>query len=220
MKKISVAIIVILISSMCYIQFNVYGNLSNKKESEKLLEKAYTIIETSNENNNNEIIEGNFIEQLSNTQINNNEETTETSKNIIGEDGIIGILLIPKLNIEAPIRDGTTQEIMKTAIGHFTESDYWDGNVSFASHNGGTNAHYFKKIHLLNENDEIVYISKLGTRTYKVQEIKKIKSTDWSMVLGKGDNKTENVNTVTLITCINGANDYRLCVRGVEINEI
>lgn len=220
MKKISVAIIVILISSMCYIQFNVYGNLSNKKESEKILEKAYTIIETSNENNNNEIIEGNFIEQLSNTQINNNEETTETSKNIIGEDGIIGILLIPKLNIEAPIRDGTTQEIMKTAIGHFTESDYWDGNVSFASHNGGTNAHYFKKIHLLNENDEIVYISKLCTRTYKVQEIKKIKSTDWSMVLGKGNNKTENENTVTLVTCLNGANDYRLCVRGVETNEI
>lgn len=221
MKKISVAIIVILISSMCYIQFNIYGNYTNKKESEKLLEQAYSIIETSNENiNNNEIIEGNFIEQLSNMQINDNEKTTETSKNIIGEDGIIGILLIPKLNIEAPIRDGTTQEIMKTSIGHFTESDYWNGNVSFASHNGGTNAHYFKKIHLLNENDEIIYISKLGTRTYKVQEIKKIKSTDWSMVLGKGNNKTENENTVTLVTCINGANDYRLCVRGVEINEI
>lgn len=192
MKKISVAIIVILISSMCYIQFNIYGNLSNKKESEKLLEQAYTIIETSNENiNNNEMIEG-----------------------------IIGVLLIPKLNIEAPIRDGTTQEIMKTSIGHFTESDYWNGNVSFASHNGGTNAHYFKKIHLLNENDEIVYISKLGRRTYKVQEIKKIKSTDWSMVLGKGNNNAEDKNTVTLVTCINGADNYRLCVRGIETNEI
>lgn len=216
MKKISVAIIVILISSMCYIQFNIFGNLSNKKESEKLLEQAYTTIETSNENiNNNEIIEDVFIEQLSNTQINNNEETTETSKNFIGENGIIGVLLIPKLNIEAPIRDGTTQEIMKTSVGHFIESDYWNGNVSFASHNGGTNAHYFEKIHLLNENDEIKYITKLGTKTYKVQEIKRIKSTDWTMVMANSELDVKN--TVTLITCINGFDNYRLCVRGIEI---
>lgn len=216
MKKISVAIIVILISSMCYIQFSVYGNLSNKKESKKLLEKAYTVIQTTNENsNNNEILDENHIEQLSNIQMDNNEKTLEINRNIIGEDGIIGILLIPKLNIEAPIRDGTTQEIMKTSVGHFIESNYWDGNVSFASHNGGTNAHYFKKIHLLNKNDEIKYITKFGTRTYKVQEIKKIKSTDWSMVMA--NSKIDEENTVTLITCINGADNYRLCVRGIEI---
>ena len=218
MKKISVALIVILISSMCYIQFNIYTKLSNKKESEKILEKAYTIIENSNENvNNNEIINENLIEQVSNTQINNKKQITKINKNIIGEDGIIGILLIPKLNIEAPIRDGTTQEIMKTAIGHFIESDYWNGNVSFASHNGGKNAHYFKKIHLLKENDEIIYMSKFGTKTYKVQEIKKIKSTDWSMVVKKSNNETNSKNTVTLITCINGFDNYRLCVRGIEI---
>lgn len=109
---------------------------------------------------------------------------------------------------------------MKTSIGHFKESNYWDGNVSFASHNGGTNAHYFKKIHLLNKDDEIIYISKLGTRTYKVQEIKKINSTDWSMVNGVENTKIEKENTVTLITCINGVDNYRLCVRGVESNKV
>lgn len=216
MKKVSVAIIVILISSMCYIQFNIYGNTRNKNESEKILEKAYTIIETSNENiANNEMIEGKFIKELKNTYITANEEIT---KNIIIEDGIIGILKIPKLNIEAPIKDGTTQEIMKTSIGHFKESNYWNGNVSFASHNGGINAHYFKNIHLLNKNDEIIYISKLGTKTYKVQEINKIKNTDWSMVLGKTNNHTDETNTITLVTCINGFENYRLCVRGLEIN--
>lgn len=216
MKKVSVAIIVILISSMCYIQFNIYGNTRNKNESEKILEKAYTIIETSNENiANNEMIEGKFIKELKNTYITANEEIT---KNIIIEDGIIGILKIPKLNIEAPIKDGTTQEIMKTSIGHFKESNYWDGNVSFASHNGGINTHYFKNIHLLNKNDEIIYISKLGTKTYKVQEINKIKNTDWSTVLGKTNNDTDETNTITLVTCINGFENYRLCVRGLEIN--
>lgn len=221
MKKISVAIIVVLISSMCYIQFNIYENLCTKNESEKLLEKAYTIIENSNEKvNKNSIIVGKFAEKLSNMKTDSNQAAISTTQSIIGEDGIIGVLLIPKLNIEAPIREGTTQEIMKTSIGHFTESNYWNGNVSFASHNGGTNAHYFEKIHLLTENDEIKYISKLGTKTYKVQEIKKIQSTDWSMVIGEIENEVVSENTVTLITCINGFSNYRLCVRGIEINEI
>lgn len=224
MKRISVAIIFFLISSMCYIQFNVYKNFCVQKESEKILKKAYTIIENSKESNyNNQIVEGKLVQQVSNNTISNNEET-QINQVVIGEDGIIGILSIPILNIEAPIREGTTQEIMKTSIGHFIESDYWNGNVSFASHNGGINAHYFEKIHLLKENDEIKYMNKLGTKTYKVQQIKKIKSTDWSMVVGKytEDNTIENVNenTITLITCINGLENYRLCVRGIEIKEI
>ena len=41
------------------------------------------------------------------------------------------------------------------------------------------------------------------------------------MVIGKGteENNIENVeeNTITLITCINGLENYRLCVRGIEI---
>jgi sortase A len=144
----------------------------------------------------------------------NNQETTLEN---ISTETVIGVLVIPSLKIEAPIKEGTSQEVMNTSIGHFTESDYWNGNVSFASHNSGTSAHYFEKINKLNVNDEIEYITKLGTRTYKVQSIKKIESTDWSMVM-KSDGQTQNKeNTITLITCITGQPDYRLCVRGVEI---
>ena len=142
----------------------------------------------------------------------NSPENEESS--LLNEEDIIGVLKINKLNVEAPIKEGTSQQIMKTSIGHFSESDYWNGNVSFASHNSGTSAHYFEKINTLNSNDEIEYITKFGTKKYKVESIKKIDSTDWSMV-EKSDDKSKN--TVTLITCINGQPDYRLCVRGVEI---
>lgn len=103
---------------------------------------------------------------------------------------------------------------MRTSIGHFYESDYWNGNVSLASHNSGTSAHFFEKINTLNVNDEIEYITKQGVRKYKVQSIKKIESTDWSLVV-KNNNQSEN--TITLITCINKQPNCRLCVRGVEI---
>ena len=86
---------------------------------------------------------------------NNTDSTIEkaniTKEEVICSDNVLGVLEIPTLNIKAPIQDGTSQEIMKTSIGHFTESDYWNGNVSFASHNGGTNAHFFENIKSLKE---------------------------------------------------------------------
>ena len=200
MKKVWLAFLTCSILFLCVgvIEFCVY-KLSynfNKEESDRVLRIAYDAINNQSVSSDKE-----------------NEVTPDGKGDVNEESDIIGVLKIPKLQIEAPVKEGTTQEIMKTSIGHFTESDCWNGNVSFASHNGGTNAHFFESIKFLNENDEIEYITKLGTKKYKVQEIKKIESTDWSMVVGNNGNK----NTVTLITCITGQPKYRLCVRGEEI---
>lgn len=218
MKKIIfiVIIIAILICSVCYIEFNVYKLCNNKRESEKTLKIAYNLLEDNKKIENSQNLKK--TSENNNIQVINNFEN-DIQENIILQNEIIGILKIPKLNIEAPIKEGTTQEVMKTSVGHFIESDYWNGNVSLASHNGGTNAHYFKNINILSKDDEIIYITKLGKKTYKIQNICKIKSTDWSMV-NKIENINKNVeNTITLITCINGQQNYRLCVRGVEIKE-
>lgn len=224
MKKACVAVLISLICifSISYIEFNIYKNVSIKNQSEALVKKAYTMIEQPIEKKNS-IFEGvlnkrlNYINNI-NAKKNNNVDTIEhTKENVICDDDIIGILLIPKLRIEAPIRDGTSQKVMENSVGHFCESDYWDGNVSFASHNSGISAHFFAKINLLNENDEIVYKTKLGTKIYKVQSISRIKSTDWSMIVKNGNDKNNSKNTITLVTCINGFPDYRLCVRGEEI---
>lgn len=150
--------------------------------------------------------------ELSYTQDAGEENSIQSEIELVNE--IIGILIIKKLNIEAPIKEGTTQEVMRTSIGHFTESDYWNGNVALASHNGGTSMHYFENLNKLNMNDEIIYKTQFGERKYRVQSINKIDDTDWSMV--NKSNKLDE-NTITLITCINGKPDKRLCVRGIEI---
>ncbi|MBR1653834.1 MAG: class D sortase [Clostridia bacterium] len=201
MKRVWLAILtcILLLSSISLVEFGIckLAYDKNKKESENILRIAYHVVNNQNTN---------YEETLK------NEVTMNAKENMLECSDIIGILKIPKLQIEAPIKDGTSQEIMRTSIGHFIESDYWNGNVSFASHNSGTNAHFFENINYLNENDEIEYITKLGTKKYKVQDIKKIESTDWSMVVSNNENK----NTITLITCITGQPKYRLCVRGVE----
>ena len=208
MKKVGSAIFVgiIVACSSCYVLYNAYQLLSNKRESKETLEKAYELISEENKIYKDK-------EEIKNEEdaSNSNGENTQ----IVLEDDIIGILVIPKLNITAPVKEGTSQEVMRTAVGHFIESDYWNGNVSLASHNGGTNAHYFEKINLLKENDEIEYLTKLGSKKYTVRKLYRIESTDWSEVYKNSEDMAEN--TITLITCINGYPNYRLCVKGVEV---
>ena len=212
MKKRKVALFISAILIICAVYSLVYSYkiLSNKIEAKHTLEKAYNLI-TSVEEEDESIV--NADEKVVSSE---NKPVEITSENgIILEDGIIGILVIPQIGVNAPIREGTSQEVMKTSVGHFIESDYWNGNVSLASHNGGTNAHYFQKLNNLKENDEIEYITKLGRRKYRIYKISKISSCDWTSIVSNKNNTCEN--TITLITCINGAPNCRLCVRGTEI---
>lgn len=195
---ISILILFIIMGLTAFATIYSYKRLKNAEQSQQMLEKTYQLIQNAN---------------VASISIENEAQEEIPKEDIMLEDETIGILCIPKLNIQAPIKEGTSQEIMKTAIGHFTESNYWNGNVSLASHNGGTNAHYFENINKLTENDEIEYITKLGSKKYKVEKIYKISSDDWSQVIGNEG----NINTITLITCINGAPKYRLCVKGIEI---
>lgn len=246
MKKKSVAILVVVILTFFIIVSQIYISkiYHVRKQSKLMLQQAYEIVDSKNEKEKQEEQEEyeeykehekqeeqEDKEQEGHGEQEGHEEQEEQNANdyitekekIISEDGMIGVLIIPKINIEAPIKEGTSQSVMHTCVGHFVESDYWNGNVSLASHNSGTSAHYFEKLNTLNENDTIQYITKLGIKNYKVTTIKKIESTDWSMVTkiyNKNENKknTKNTkNTITLITCINGLPNYRLCVRGEEI---
>lgn len=51
------------------------------------------------------------------------------------DEGIIGTLEIPKIELSAPIKEGTDWETLEEYIGHFENSSIWEGNVCLASHN-------------------------------------------------------------------------------------
>lgn len=42
---------------------------------------------------------------------------------------------IPAINLKANISEGTTVEIMEQYVGHFENTNYWDGNIGLAAHN-------------------------------------------------------------------------------------
>lgn len=133
-----------------------------------------------------------------------------TENELEKNENIIGKLIIPKINLEAPIQEGTSQKVLRFAIGHFEESSFFDGNVALAAHNRGNITNYFADVKDLTFGDEIIYKTRMGERRYKVCEIKEIEETDWSVI----SNSEENM--ITLITCINNKPEYRLCVQGIE----
>jgi len=149
-----------------------------------------------------------------NIKIGDNEILTnleELAKSDIQESDIIGTLTIPDILLDSvPIKEGTKLEIIKDAIGHFTETSIYGGNVGLAAHNTGENCAFFKDLNKLKLGSEIYYETLYGTRKYVVKLIKVIDETDWSYLEGTLDNR------ITLITCINGQNNKRLCVQGVE----
>jgi LPXTG-site transpeptidase (sortase) family protein len=109
------------------------------------------------------------------------------------------------------IKEGTDYEILDEAIGHFEETEIETGNVGLAAHNRGYDVNYFENIKDLEIGDTIYYIVNETVHEYIVSEILVIYETDWSMLQNTEDNR------LTLITCIENRDEYRLCVQAIEV---
>lgn len=141
-------------------------------------------------------------------KINNNIEIKQEE---ITKDLKIGTLSIPKIGLyDIEVCESVELETLSHAIGHFENTNLYEGNVGLASHNAGTNANYFADINKLEKGDEIYYKTNYGTRQYIVDSITEIDSYDWSKL------ESTDYNMITLITCISGKQNYRLCVQGIE----
>lgn len=148
--------------------------------------------------------------------IGDNEELKETDmdnidKAIINEADVIGKLTIPDILLkDAPIKEGTELTILSEAIGHFTSTSIYNGNVGLASHNSGGKGEYFKNLKNIKVGSEIFYQTKYGVKRYVVATKKTIEETDFSYLQSTEDNR------ITLLTCVSGQKNMRLCVQAVE----
>ncbi|MCI8857641.1 MAG: class D sortase [Clostridiaceae bacterium] len=130
-----------------------------------------------------------------------------TATDLTRDDGSIGLLKIPAIDVSVKVYDGTTTANMKKGATHFTETSYWDGNVAMAAHNRSS---YFGKIYKLKSGDKITYSTNIGTRKYEVVSVYKIDDDDTSCL----NDSTEN--RLTLVTCVENQSAYRWCVIAKE----
>jgi LPXTG-site transpeptidase (sortase) family protein len=210
-KKIFVLFVaVIFISSIIYIVV---------KDTKQIHEEMKIVEENFNDLGGDETQENIISIPEKNTdetyqELQNNEVTEyleETQNENKYEEDTLGKIIIQKINLEANVKEGSTDDILEEYVGHIEETSKYSGNVGLAAHNRGYEHSYFSRLNELEIGDLIIYESIFGTRTYKVDFIKKILDTDWSML------EDTNENKITLITCINNKINLRLCVQATEI---
>lgn len=132
-------------------------------------------------------------------------------QDIIHYDDEIGTLTIPDILLEnAPIRESIELTTLSETIGHFPSTSIYEGNVGLASHNSGSNGDFFKNLKNIKIGSEIYYQTKYGTKRYVVTTKEIIDEEDWSYLSSTEDNR------ITLITCVAGQKDKRLCVQAIE----
>ena len=148
-------------------------------------------------------------------EVKNAIQEAKANENVIEktEEKNIWYLEIPKINLKADIREGTTKEIMEDYIGHFEETKKDKGNVGLAAHNRGYKNNYFERLKELKEGDSIFYNYQGKRKEYLVTKHVIIKDTDWSYLEETKENK------ITLITCVENEPEYRRCIQGEEKSE-
>lgn len=116
------------------------------------------------------------------------------------EDGIIGFVQIPALDLDLPILLGANEENLKQGAAHLTQTSYPIGgentNCVLAAHRGYYKAPMLREVERLQVGDTVYLQNFRETLTYTVEELRIIDPTDVEALLIQPGR-----DLLTLVTC-------------------
>lgn len=135
----------------------------------------------------------------------------------IADDGIMGIVEIPKIDISLPIYHTTSEEVLEKAAGHLEGSSLPVGGESthavITAHRGLPSAALFTDLDRLEEGDHFLIHVLDETLCYEVDQILTVEPDETDALAVE-----EGEDLVTLVTCTPyGVNTHRLMVRGHRV---
>lgn len=136
------------------------------------------------------------------------------------QDGIMGYIEIPKIDVKLSIFHGTDEKVLQTSIGHLEGTSLPVGGLGthsvLSGHRGLPSARLFSDLDKLREGDIFTIHVLNETFTYQVDQIRVVEPTDLSTLIV--DPKKD---LLTLVTCTPyGVNTHRLLVRGHRIENV
>lgn len=150
-------------------------------------------------------------------------ESTEYWKVLnVANDGVMGYLSIPKINVKHAIYHGTGDKVLQTGIGHLNGTKLPIGGESthsvLAAHRGLPSARLFTDLDQIKKGD-MFYIHVLDeVLAYQVDQIMDMVDKDDHKTLEAALQIEEGKDQVTLFTCTPyGVNSHRLLVRGTRV---
>ncbi len=144
-----------------------------------------------------------------------NENTDQQQQYKIGDT--IGILSIPKINLEVALKEGVTKEVLDTSVGHFENTPMAgeNGNFAIAGHRAYTRNKFFSELDKVEIGDEINILANNTNYKYIVNEVEVV-TPDKVEVIQSTQMDTKEI---TLVTCTpKYIGSHRLIVKGTYKN--
>ena len=221
MKKIRViCCVIIFITGLGIASYPFISNMVAQRHASQVVKDYETNVEEMDEEKIDAMKEAakKYNEQLSNVvsvdDENENNEQGESYADLLNIGEALGYITIPKIDVNLPIYNGTSQDVLSKGVGHMEQSSYPLGGESthcvLTGHRGLPSAVLFTDLDKLEIGDEF-YLHVLDEiLAYKVDQIKVVEpneSGDLEIIDGK--------DYCTLVTCTPYAiNSHRLLVRG------
>lgn len=221
MKRIRVIFcVIIFITGLGIASYPFISNMVAQLHASQVVKDYETNVEEMDEEKIDAMKEAakKYNEQLSNVvsvdDENENNEQGESYADLLNIGESLGYITIPKIDVNLPIYNGTSQDVLSKGVGHMEQSSYPLGGVSthcvLTGHRGLPSAVLFTDLDKLEIGDEF-YLHVLDEiLAYKVDQIKVVEpneSGDLEIIDGK--------DYCTLVTCTPYAiNSHRLLVRG------
>lgn len=144
------------------------------------------------------------------------DKTYTSSLNLMG-DGMMGKVVIPKIDVNLPVFHYTTKEVLENGVGHLEGSSLPIGGESshsvLSAHRGLPSASLFTDLDQLELGDHFLIYVLDDVLCYEVDQVKVVEpkeTEDLSVEDGK--------DLMTLFTCTPyGVNTHRLLVRGHRV---
>ena len=221
MKRIRVIFcVIIFITGLGIASYPFISNMVAQRHASQVVKDYETNVEEMDEEKIDAMKEAakKYNEQLSNVvsvdDENENNEQRESYVDLLNIGESLGYITIPKIDVNLPIYNGTSQDVLSKGVGHMEQSSYPLGGESthcvLTGHRGLPSAVLFTDLDKLEIGDEF-YLHVLDEiLAYKVDQIKVVEpneSGDLEIIDGK--------DYCTLVTCTPYAiNSHRLLVRG------
>lgn len=221
MKKIRVIFcVIIFITGLGIASYPFISNMVAQRHASQVVKDYETNVEEMDEEKIDAMKEAakKYNEQLSNVvsvdDENENNEQGESYADLLNIGESLGYITIPEIDVNLPIYNGTSQDVLSKGVGHMEQSSYPLGGESthcvLTGHRGLPSAVLFTDLDKLEIGDEF-YLHVLDEiLAYKVDQIKVVEpneSGDLEIIDGK--------DYCTLVTCTPYAiNSHRLLVRG------
>ena len=189
-----------------------YTNRVAQMPSEKTQKMFEEAAKYNNSLSNNMIITDPFDEKAFQKIGANYEKTLN-----VDDNGLIGYIDVPKINVYLPIYHGTSEEVLSKGAGHLQNTSLPVGGTSthsvISAHSGYPGETFFDYLTDMKVGDEF-YVHILDrTLKYEVDQIEVVLPSEINSL-----RIVDGEDLVTLLTCTPyGVNTHRLLVRGKHV---